>query len=141
MSVRSIYRGAPNYVAAPLVLLASSLVGLILAALGAATFAFLLGKLHHTDDLDNAIVSFFFVAPGIAILGFVSCFAVFMNWRRPISWGVPTFAFALGVTVAWVWGHDWLGVAPFIPGTVTWLGLCWFSNRKVNTRNEHVVKA
>jgi O-antigen/teichoic acid export membrane protein len=138
MSIRSVYRNAPDYVAAPLALLASCLVGLILAALGAATFAFLLGKLHHTDDLDNAIFAFFFVAPGIAILGFVSCFAVLMNWHRPISWRVPTFAFALGITLVWAWGHDWLGVAPFIPGTVAWLGMCWVSNGKVNTRNEHV---
>ena len=141
MTIRNAYREAPDYVAAPLALLSSSLVGLILAALGAAAFAFLVGKLHHTDDLDDAIVAFFFVAPGIAILGFVVFFAVFMNWHRPISWRVPTFAFALGVTSVWVWGHDWLGIASFIPGTVAWLGLCWFSMRKVNTRNEHVVQA
>jgi O-antigen/teichoic acid export membrane protein len=141
MSFRSVYRDAPDYVAAPLALLASSVVGLILAGLGAAAFAFLRGKIRHTDDLDNTIVAFFFVAPGIAILGFVSCFSVFMNCHRPISWRVPTFTFALGVTLIWVWGRDWLGVAPFIPGTVAWLGLCWFSSRKVNTRNEHVLQA
>jgi hypothetical protein len=110
MSIRSVYRNAPDYVAAPLALLASCLVGRILAALGAATFALLLGRLHHTDDLDNAIFAFFFVAPGIAILGFVSCFAVLMNWHRPISWRVPTFAFALGMPLVWAWGHDWLGI-------------------------------
>jgi O-antigen/teichoic acid export membrane protein len=141
MSIRSVYRNAPDYVAAPLAVLASGLAALILAALGAAAFAFLVGELHHTDDLENAIVAFFFVAPGIAILGFVSCFAVLMNWHHPISWRVPTFAFALGVTLIWVWGHDWLGVGPFIPGTVAWFGLCWVSSRKVNTRNEHVVQA
>jgi hypothetical protein len=75
MSLRSIYRDLPDYVGVPLALLASSLVSLIVAALGAVIFAFLRGKLRASDDLDNAIIAFFFVAPGIAILSFVSCFA------------------------------------------------------------------
>jgi hypothetical protein len=141
MSLRSIYRDLPDYVGVPLALLASSLVSLIVAALGAVIFAFLRGKLRASDDLDNAIIAFFFVAPGIAILSFVSCFAVFMSWHRPIGWRVPTFAFAICVISVWMWGHDWLGVTPFIPGAVAWLGLCWFSSRKVNTRNEHVISA
>ena len=134
----SVYRDAPDYVAAPLALLVSGLVSLTIAFLGAAALAFLLGKLHQPGDLGDAIVAFFFVAPRIAIVGLVSCFAVFMSWHRPISWQVPTFAFALGITLVWIWGHDWLGVAAFIPGTVAWLGMCWVSNGKVNTRNEHV---
>jgi hypothetical protein len=105
MSIRSVYRNAPDYVAAPLALLASSLVGFILAALGAATFTFLFGKLHHTDDLDNAIFAVFFVAPGIAILGFVSCFEL----------ASPDFLAGSNVCVC-TWRYIGLGVGSRLAG-------------------------
>ena len=61
---RSVYRDAPDYVAAPLALLASSVVGLILAGLGAAAFAFLTWKASVTRMTSISRSSlFFFVAP------------------------------------------------------------------------------
>jgi hypothetical protein len=79
--------------------------------------------------------------PSIAIFVFVSSFAFLMSWHRVISWRAPTIAFALGVIAVWMWGHDWLGVAPFVPGTIAWLVICWLFRGEVSVDNEHVVKA
>jgi hypothetical protein len=131
----------PDHLAVTLALLASCVVALTLAAVGAATLDFLLGKLHQAGDLADAILAFFLVAPSIAVLGVVSCFAVLMNWHRAISWRAPTFAFTLGVILVWVWGHDWIGITPVVPGAIAWLVICWLSGRKVSAHTEHVVKA
>jgi len=133
----------PNYFAAPLALLASGVVALTLAALGAATLDFLLGKFHRPGDLGDAILAFFFVAPSIAVLAFVSCFSVLINWHRATSWRAPTFAFVLGAILVWVWARNFggIGFALYVPGTIAWLVSCWLLRRKLSSQSEHVIEA
>jgi hypothetical protein len=143
MSIQSVYRRMPDYRAVPLALLASAVVALTLAALGAVTLDFLLGKFHRPGDLGDAILAFFFVAPSVAVLAFVSCFSILINWHRATSWRAPTFAFALGAILVWVWAHDFggIGFAPFVPGTIAWLVSCWFLHRRSSSHSEHVLQA
>jgi hypothetical protein len=58
----------PVYVALPLALVASAVVALAFAALGAVALDFLVEKLHRTADLGDAILVYFLVAPSIAVL-------------------------------------------------------------------------
>ncbi len=143
MSIQSVYRRMPAYLAVPLALLASAVVALTLAALGAATLNFVLGKFHGPGDLGDGILAWFFVAPSIAVLAFVSCFSILINWHHPTSWRAPTFAFALGAILVWGWAHDFGGIriAPFVPGAIAWLVSCWLLRRKVSAHSEHVIKA
>jgi hypothetical protein len=133
----------PDYLAVPLALLASAVVALTLAALGAATLNFVLGKFHGPGDLGDAILAFFCAAPSIAVLAFVSCFSILVNWHSPASWRAPTFAFALGAILVWVWPLDFggIGFAWYVPGTVAWLVSFWLLRRKVSAHSEHVLEA
>jgi len=144
MSIRSVYRGIPVYLAVPLALLASAIVALALALVGAYTLNFLLGKLlQNQDALGYAITAFFFVAPAIALLVFVFCFSVVVSWHRAASWRAPTFAFALGAILVWVWARDFggIGFAWYVPGTIAWLLSCWWLHRKASTHLENVIEA
>jgi hypothetical protein len=141
MSIQSAYRRVPDYFALPLALLASAVMALTFAALGAATLDFLLGKFHRSNDLDNAITVFFFAAPSIAVLAFVFCFSILINWHHATSWRTPTFAFALGSILLWLWAHDWIGFAWYIPGIIAWLVSYWLLRRKLNAHSEHVIEA
>jgi hypothetical protein len=116
----------PDCVAVPLALLASAVAAVTLAALGAATLDLLLGRLRRSDDLDDAILAVFFVAPSIAVLAFVFCFSILVNWHHATSWRTPTFAFVLGAILVWVWPFDFggIGVAWYVPGAIAWLVSC-----------------
>jgi hypothetical protein len=133
----------PDYFALPLALLASGVAALVLAALGAATLYFILGRFHRADDLDDAILAFFFVTPSIAVLAFVFCFSILVNWHHKTSWRTPTFAFALGGTLVWVWPLDpgGIGFPWYAPGIVAWLVSCWILRRKGISSTEHVLQA
>ena len=133
----------PDYLATPLALLASGVVALTLAALSAATLDFLLGKFHRPGDLGDAILVFFFAAPGVAVFGFVFCFSVLINRHHATSWWAPTFAFALSVVLVWVWARDFggIGLAWYVPGTIAWLISCWLLRRKLSSPSEHVIEA
>jgi hypothetical protein len=133
----------PVYVAVPISLLASAVAALALAILGAVVVSYLLDGLNGRDDLDNAFLAFFYAGPAIALLGFVSCFSILVRWHRATSWRTPTFAFALGAVLVWVWarGFGGIGVAWYVPGAVGWLLSFWFLSRKGAAHTEHVAKA
>src|ERR1017187_5048779 len=113
MSIQSVYRRMPTYLAAPLALVASAVAALTLAVLGEVTLVFLLGKIHGPGDLGDAMLAFFCAAPSIAVLAFVS-------W--PLHFG--------GIGFAW-----------YVPGTFAWLVSCWFLHRKSISHYEHVFQA
>jgi hypothetical protein len=136
----------PTYLAAPLALVASAVAALTLAILGEVTLVFLLGKIHGPGDLGDAMLAFFGAAPSIAVLAFVSCFSILVNWHHVTSWRTPTFAFVLGAILVWVWPLDFGGTPLvnwpwYIPGTVAWLVSCWFLRRKLSAHSEHVLEA
>ena len=133
----------PDYLAVPLALLASVVVALMLAALGAVTLDFLLERFHRPGDLGDAILVFFFAVPSVAVFGFVFCFSVLINRHHATSWRAPTFAFALSAVLVWVWAHDFggIGFAWYLPGTIAWLVGCWLLRRKVSAHPEHVIEA
>jgi hypothetical protein len=133
----------PVYLAVPLVLLASAVVALTLAAFGAVALDFLIGKFHRPGHLGDAMLVFFFAAPSIAVLAFVFCFSILINWHHATSWRAPTFAFASGAILVWVWAHDFggIGFPPFVSGTITWLLSCWFLHRNASAHPEHVIEA
>jgi hypothetical protein len=144
MSIQSAYRRMPNYFAMPLALLASVVVAFAFALVGAYTLNFLLGKLFQNQDaLGYAITAFFLAAPGLALLAFVFCFSVFINWHHATSWLTPTFSLALGSTLVWLWARDFggIGFAWYVPGTITWLASCWFLHRKSISQSEDAVQA
>jgi hypothetical protein len=99
--------------------------------------------LRRSDDLDNAILGVFFVAPSIAVLAFVSCFSILVNWHHETSWRTPTFAFVLGAVLVWIWPLDFGGIyfAWYLPGAVAWLVSCWFLHRNASSRSGHVLQA
>ena len=143
MSIQNAYRRMPVYLAIPLVLLVSAVAALTLAVLGEATLVFLLGKIHGPGDLGDAMLAFFCAAPSIAVLAFVSCFSILVNWHHDTSWRTPTFAFVLGAILVWVWPLDFggAGFAWYMPGTVAWLVSCWLLRRKVSAHSDHVIEA
>ena len=131
----------PVYLAVPLALLASAVVALTLAALGAVTLDFLLGRFHRPGDLGDAILVFFFAAPSIAVLTFVFCFSILINWHHATSWRAPTLAFALGAILVWVWARDFggIGFPPFVPGTIAWILSSWLLHRNASAHPEHAL--
>jgi hypothetical protein len=133
----------PVYLAVPLAFLVSAVAALTLAVLGEATLVFLLGKIHGPGDLGDAMLAFFCAAPSIAVLAFVSCFSILVNWHHATSWRTPTFAFVLGAILVWVWPLDFggAGFAWYIPGIFAWLVSCWFLHRKSISHSEHVFQA
>jgi hypothetical protein len=144
MSIQSIYRRMPGYLAVPLALLASGVVALAFALVGAYALNFLFGKLFQNQDaLGYAITAFFLAAPGIGLLAFVFCFSVFINWHHATSWLTPTFAFALGTILVWLWARDFGGVGFvwYLPGTTAWLISCWFLHRRSIPHSKHVLQA
>jgi len=143
MSIRSVYRRMPAYFAAPLALLASAAVALMLAFLGAVALDFIPGKLHGQGDLGDGILVVFFAVPSIAVLAFVSCFSILVSWHHATSWRAPTFAFVVGYILVWVWagGFGEIGFAYYVPGTIAWLLSCWFLHRSASAHTEHVIEA
>ncbi len=132
----------PVYLATPLAVLASAVVALASAVLGEYLLdPFLEKLLHRPSDLGLSLLVWFCVAPSIAILTFVSCFSVLVNWHHAASWRAPTFAFALGTILVWAWAHDWIGFAWYLPGTIAWLASCWFLRRKLSAHSENVIEA
>lgn len=133
----------PTYLAAPLALVASAVAALTLAVLGEVALVFLLGKIHGPGDLGDAMLAFFCAAPSIAVLAFVSCFSILVNWHHATSWRTPTFAFVLGAILVWVWPLDFggIGFTWYLPGTIAWLASCWLLHRKSISHSEHVLQA
>ena len=144
MSVGTAYRRVPGYLAVPLALLASAVVAVTLATLGTVAKLFFLEKFHRPGarDLGEAILLVFFATPSIAIFGFVICFSILVNWHHSTSWRSPTFAFALGAVLVWVWAHDFggVGIAPFVPGAVAWLATCWFLRRRSGAHSDRFLE-
>jgi len=143
MSIQSVYRRMPDYVAVPLAFLTFAVVAVMLAALAAVMLVFLLWKFHRPGDLGDATLAWFYAAPSIAVPAFVSCFSILINWHHATSWRAPTFAFALGAISVWVWARDFGGIsfAWYVPGTIAWLVSCWFLHRKSISHSEHVLQA
>jgi hypothetical protein len=138
--MQSWYRRIPVYVALPLALVAAAAAALTLAVLGAVTLVFLLGRIHGPGDLGDAMLAFFGAAPSIAVLAFVSCFSILVNWHHATSWRTPTFAFVPGALLVWVWPLDFggFGFAWYMPGAAVWLVSCWLLHRKVSAHSDHV---
>lgn len=143
MSIRSVYRRMPVYLAVPLAVLASAVAALTLAFLGVMAVDSLLDAFHGRADLGDAFLAFFHAGPAIALLAFVICFSILANWHHPVSWRAPTFAFALSAISVWVLAHDFggIGFAWYIPGTIAWLLSCWFLHRNVSAHPKHVIEA
>jgi hypothetical protein len=144
MSIQVTYRRVPDYFVVPLVLLASAVAALICALFAAYSLNFLLGKVFQNQDaLGYAITSFFLAAPGLAILAFVFCFSVAINWHHPTSWRSPTLAFALGAMLVWTWarGFGGIGFLWYLPGAVSWAASCWILHRKSNSHSDHIIEA
>jgi hypothetical protein len=144
MSIKSIYRRMPDSLAIPLALLVSAATALALAILGEALLDSLLGKLlHRSGDLGLALLIWFRAAPSIAILAFVFCFSILVNWHHPTSWRTATFAFALVAILLWVWARDFggMGYLWYAPGVAAFLVCCWFLHRKSISHSEHVLQA
>jgi len=144
MSIQSLYRRMPDYLAVPLALLASAVAALALGLLTAFTLAWVLEIVpHKSDGLDDAINAFFFAAPGIALGGFVSSFSILINWHHATSWRTPTFAFALGIILIAAWSRDFggIGIAWYVPGIASWVVSCWLLHRKSTTQTNHVLQA
>ena len=142
MGIRTGYRRMSAYLAAPLALLASAVVALAFAIVCAFTLNFVLGKLFRNNDaLGYAITAFFLAAPGSALLAFVFCFSVFINWHHAASWRAPTFAFALGAILVWIWAHDFggIGLVWYVPGVLAWLVSCWFLHKSESVQPHHVL--
>ncbi|MGA8212392.1 MAG: hypothetical protein WB799_02280 [Candidatus Sulfotelmatobacter sp.] len=142
MKIKGVYRRMPAYLAAPLALVASAAVALAFALVGAYTLNFLLGKLlQNQDALGYAITAFFLAAPGVALLTFVFCFSVFMNWHRTTTWRTPTFAFALGAIMVWTWARDFggIGLIWYAPGVLAWLLSSWFLHKRESVKPRYVV--
>jgi hypothetical protein len=140
MSIQSVYRSIPVYLAVPLALLASTVVALALAVVGVVAVGFLLEGLRGRADLGDALFAFFYAGPAIAFLGFVSCFSFLINWHHATSWRAPTFAFALGAILLWAWDFGGSGIAWYVPGTIAWLVSCWLLHRNVGAHSEHVIE-
>jgi hypothetical protein len=142
MSIRSVYRRMPVYLAAPLALLASGVVASALAAVGALTLVFLLQRFQGPDGPMAALL-LVCTALNIAIPTFVSCFSVLFNWHHSTSWRAPTFAFALCVILTRIWFPFEIVFAPFVLGTsaIAWLVSCWFLHRRSSSHSEHVLQA
>jgi len=100
-----------------------------------------LDEVHRSLDLVDAFLFFYYGASSIAILTFVSCCSMLINWHHPTTWRTPTFAFALGVVLVSVWAQDWIGILPFVPGAVAWLLSCWFLHRNASTHAQHAIQA
>jgi len=133
----------PDYLAVPLALLVSAFVALALAVLGGVVVASFLDGLRGSADLGHSFLAFFYAAPGIGLLAFVSCFSVFINWHHATPWLTPTFAFALGTILVWLWARDFGGVAFvwYLPGTTAWIISCWFLHRRSISHPKHVFQA
>jgi hypothetical protein len=123
--------------------MASAFFALAFAVLGASALYFLLGRVHEPGDLGDGILAFLDVAPSLAVLAFVVCFSMLVNWHHKISWGTPTFAFLLGGILVWVWPLDFGGGSYvwYIPGTIAWLVSCWLLRRNVKSNHQHVLQA
>ena len=143
MSIQSGYRRIPDYLAVPLALVVSAIMALALAVLGAVVVDSGLDGLRGSADLGHSFLAFFYAAPGIGLLAFVFCFSVFINWHHATSWLTPTFAFALGTILVWLWARDFggIGFAWYLPGTIAWLVSCWLLYRKSIPHSEHVLQA
>lgn len=143
MTIGSSYRRIPGHFAVPLALVVSVVMALALAVLGEVTLVFLLGKIHGPGDLGDAMLAFFCVAPSIAVLAFVACFSILVNWHHATSWRTPTFAFVLGAILVWVWPLDFGGVGFvwYLPGTTAWLISCWFLHRTLIPHSKNVLQA
>jgi hypothetical protein len=142
MSIRGVYRGMPDYFAAPLAVLVAAVVALTLAALGALTLVFLLQRF---DGPDGPMAGLLLVctALNVAIPVFVSCFSVLFNWHHSTAWRAPTFAFALCAILTRIWFPFQIAFAPVVLGTgaIACLFCCWFFRRKVSAPSENVIKA
>lgn len=140
MSVATTYRRMPLYFAAPAALIVSA----GLAVLSDLILMVIISTTHVTDDLGKGFFIVFVVSPSLALFTFVCCFSSAMHWHHHASWQAPTLAFALGVTVLLLWGHDWLGfnrlgLIAFLPGGVAWLVNSWLLNRK-HLPSKHVLQ-
>jgi len=131
------------YLVVPLALVVSAIVALALAVLGAGAVDFLLDEFRGRADLGDSFLAFFYAGPAIAILCFVACFSILINWHHAASWRAPTLAFALGATSLWVWAHEFggIGFVWYLPGIVAWLLSCWLLHRKSSSSFHHVLQA
>jgi hypothetical protein len=145
MSLLSAYQRTPNYLAIPLALVCSAVIALMLATLVVIGKLFLLQTLdgQGAGDLGVAILLVFFATPATAILGFVLCFSILINWHHSASWRVPTFAFVLSSISVWAWARDFggIGILPFIPGAIAGLISCWLLRRSSGSPSDHVLEA
>jgi hypothetical protein len=140
VSIQSGYRRIPDYLAAPLALVVSAIMALALAVLGGVVVDSGLDGLRGSANLGRSFLAFFYAAPGIGLLAFVFCFSGFINRHHATSWLTPTFAFALGTILVWLWARGFGGVrfAWYLPGTIAWPVSCWLLHRKSISHSEHL---
>lgn len=143
MSIRFVYRRIPVYLAVPLAVLASAVAAVTLAFLGVMAVDSLLDAFHGRADLGDTFLAVFHAGPAIALLSFVICFSILVNWHHPASWRAPTFAFALSAISVWLLSHDFggIGFAWYIPGAIAWFISCWLFHRNASAHHKHVIEA
>ena len=138
MSIQSAYREIPNYLALPLAFLASAVIALALAALGAVTAGFLLVKLDGADG-PGAGVLVILTFLNIAVSAFIGSTSILANLHHRTSWRIPAVAFVLCVILVRALGPFDLRFAPFMLGTALLVCLlsCWSLRRKEVATTEH----
>ena len=140
MSIQGAYRGIPYYLALPLVFLASAIIALAVAAIGALTTGFLLEKLDGADG-PGAGVLVILVFLNIAASAFIGGASVLANLHHRSSWRIPVLAFVFCVILVRALGPFDVQFAPFYVGTglVVCLLSCWFLRRKEVASTEHAI--
>ena len=133
----------PEYIAVPLAVLVSCILSLALAVLITISLEFFLGKLlHRENDLGLSLLVWFCATPSLAVLSFISGFSILVNWHHATSWRTPTFAFALGTILVWLYvrGFGGIGFEWYAPATVDWFLCCLILRRKGISSTEHVLQ-
>jgi hypothetical protein len=144
MSIPNSYRGVSDYLAVPFALLASGVLSLALAVLVTIPLDFVVEKLlHRESELGISLLVWFCAAPSLAVLVFVSCFSILINWHHATTWRTPTFAWALGTILLWLWARDFggVGLAWYAPGIIAWIVCCLLLRRKGISSTGHVLQA
>ena len=141
MSIQGAYRRIPDYLALPLAFLASAIIALAVAAIGALTTGFLLEKLDGADGPGAGVLVILLVFLNMAASAFIGGASVLANLHPRSSWRIPVLAFVFCVILVRALGPFDVQFAPFYVGTglVVCLLSCWFLRRKEVASTEHAI--